>query len=361
MAGIDVAVIGGGPAGAAAAIRLAEAGLTVMVFERELPPRMRIGESVGPGVRAQLAALGLADHWNDPRHRPALERASVWADEQLDVVPAMIQQVRGAGRQLDRNTFDTALLDHARERGAARASTLVVRVEHTPSGWTLITRPGVLRTRWLVDASGSGSVARQLGLVRSPHDRSFGLIAFVEPRPDALIRLDASEAGRALLIEATPGGWWYSALLADGRLAAAFMTDAEGLAGGREAAWIRGRANALHTAARLLGFVEPSRTWVRPSSPRSLLGTMPDYLAIGDAILSCDPLAGQGIEHALDSAARGVAALIAVEAGDATAIEHYAAHQYEQFLEHLRIRQRIHAAVERFADQPFWQARSRLA
>src|SRR4028118_1738065 len=45
------------------------------------------------------------------------------------------------------------------------------------------------------------------------------------------------------LVEAMPDGWWYSALLADGRLAAAFMTDvdllAPALAPRAPAAWPR--------------------------------------------------------------------------------------------------------------------------
>ena len=358
MSRIDVAVIGGGPAGAAAAIRLAAAGLEVRIFERQLPPRMRVGESVGPGVRAQLAALGLVELWDDPAHRPALERASAWVDAELDRVPAMIQQVRGAGRTLERDRFDQALLERAQAGGAKLESVAVVRVEPSEDdAWTLVTRAGVCRARWLLDASAGGMLARQLGLDRREVDRLFGLIAFVEPGPDTLARLDASEAGRALLIEATPCGWWYSAPLAGGRLVAAFMTDPAGLREGRAPTWARARGLAPHTDERLRCFAEPARWWVRGAGPRLLESTRPRQLAIGDAMRSGDPLAGQGIEHALDSAARGAAALLAHESGEAVAIERYLAHEREQFFEHLRIREQLYAAVERFADQAFWRAR----
>ena len=41
----DVAIIGGGPAGSAAATFLAQKGRSVVVFEREKFPRFHIGES----------------------------------------------------------------------------------------------------------------------------------------------------------------------------------------------------------------------------------------------------------------------------------------------------------------------------
>ena len=44
----DVGIIGGGPAGAGIAAYLAKAGLSCVVFERELFPRPHVGESLVP-------------------------------------------------------------------------------------------------------------------------------------------------------------------------------------------------------------------------------------------------------------------------------------------------------------------------
>src|SRR4051794_22730733 len=63
----DVAIIGGGPAGSAAAILLAQKGRKVVVLEREKFPRFHIGESLLPysmgafdrlGIRERLDATG---------------------------------------------------------------------------------------------------------------------------------------------------------------------------------------------------------------------------------------------------------------------------------------------------------------
>ena len=44
----DVAIIGGGPAGSSMAAYLAKAGVSCVVFERELFPRPHVGESLVP-------------------------------------------------------------------------------------------------------------------------------------------------------------------------------------------------------------------------------------------------------------------------------------------------------------------------
>jgi flavin-dependent dehydrogenase len=54
----DVAVIGGGPAGATAACRLARAGWRVVLFERDRFPRFHIGESLLASVNDVLEEIG---------------------------------------------------------------------------------------------------------------------------------------------------------------------------------------------------------------------------------------------------------------------------------------------------------------
>lgn len=65
---MHVVVVGGGPAGSAAAISLRQAGARVTVLERERFPRPRPGETLHPGIEPLLTQLGVTPlpHW--PRH-----------------------------------------------------------------------------------------------------------------------------------------------------------------------------------------------------------------------------------------------------------------------------------------------------
>src|SRR3954470_1709527 len=56
---VDVVVVGGGPAGGAAALWCARQGLRVVLLAREVFPRHRPGETLPPGVEPLFAQLGV--------------------------------------------------------------------------------------------------------------------------------------------------------------------------------------------------------------------------------------------------------------------------------------------------------------
>src|SRR5580658_5325196 len=57
----DVAIVGGGPAGSAAAIWCAKSGLDVLLLEAQPFPRDRPGESLHPGIEPLFDQLGAGD------------------------------------------------------------------------------------------------------------------------------------------------------------------------------------------------------------------------------------------------------------------------------------------------------------
>lgn len=83
MAHADVAIIGGGPAGTAAAIALARSGSSVVVLERSRYDRIRVGEILPPAVRLPLSALGVWDRFLGDRCVPSPGIVSAWGSPRL--------------------------------------------------------------------------------------------------------------------------------------------------------------------------------------------------------------------------------------------------------------------------------------
>lgn len=115
----DVLVIGGGPAGSAAAIGLAHAGWRVALVEQHSFPRQKVcGECIGAGNFPRLDRLGVG---GEVRRRagPELRRVG-WMDSGESIIADMPRCPSGSdgyGRALGRDIFDSLLLQRARAVG----------------------------------------------------------------------------------------------------------------------------------------------------------------------------------------------------------------------------------------------------
>ncbi|HMK23329.1 MAG TPA: FAD-dependent oxidoreductase [Terriglobales bacterium] len=158
-AAFDLAIIGGGPAGTAAAITAARGGRRVLVIERGRLPRQRVcGEFVSPESLDLLAGL-LRD--TAPRlflRAPRIAEARLFLDGHT-----ISAGVDPPAASIARYDLDGALW-HAAEKAGVRAllETGVDRI--TSEGpFTLFTSAGDFRAHALIDASGRWSNLRSHG------------------------------------------------------------------------------------------------------------------------------------------------------------------------------------------------------
>ncbi len=355
---MDVVVAGAGPAGCAAAIVLARAGHRVLLADPRAgsPPAFKIGETVPAVAAAALRDLGIGpDRIDATRAIRCTGTSADWGSGPLLQRDALSDPY-GHGWHLDRPRFDALLLDEARAAGAqVRCARVTVR--SVDAGVVrLQVGASEVSCRWLVDAGGrQASIARSLGARRDRADRLVAVYAAVRIGDD----VDARTR-----IEATPSGWWYSAIVAGGRRVVAFLTDPDLL--DRSLRTRAGFAAALAATSNILpagGNVElvhgPATTAAHGASLVPTHGTR--WLAVGDAALAFDPLSSQGILNALATGIGGGACVNAClrGAGEAplAAFERRLAGIWAAYEAH---RADAYAIEDRWPAHPFW-ARRRAA
>lgn len=343
----DVAIVGGGPAASAAALTLARAGVSAVILERGVDRGDKPGESIAPGARPLLQQLGVWDDLASDGHLPCHGNKSCWGSERIDEMP-FLSSPYGKGWHLDRRRFERLLAERAVEAGARRKTQArVVDVERN-GVWRLTCSNGEsVEAPFVIDATGrAGWLAHRAGARRVVDDVLIAVVAFLETRGEG-------DRDSWTLVEAVEEGWWYSAVLPDGRLAVLFVTDPAVVAP-REAAAMP-FATAPHTGARIESYayaVTAPPQIVHAGSSRLDRAAGEGWCAVGDAAMALDPLSSHGITSAL---ATGVEAARAIVSGS---FDRYETVVDTMWRAYAAMRRNIYAAERRWASSPFWTRRN---
>ena len=327
----DVLIIGAGPAGASAAIRLARLGWRVTLVEQTSFPRQKVcGECLGPASLELLDELGLGLGVGELAG-PAIRQVAWMAGDRTVVaeMPACLEGRHAYGRAIGRDCLDMLLLERARSQGVDIVQPAKVRrVFGTPGDFDCIYERrsdgiGVIEERArdnehrlkaavVIDAHGSWErgpecPAAECGRGEKFRPRALDLLAFKATFQGATL------ASGVLPVLCLPGGYGGMVVSDRGRTTIACcilrttLRRQRGQVRGDSAgdvvdAYLRsscdGVAAALRTAQREDAWyaVGPLRAGFHR---RSVWGIP----RIGNAIAEAHPLIGEGICMALQSAA----------------------------------------------------------
>jgi flavin-dependent dehydrogenase len=124
--------------------------------------------------------------------------------------------------------------------------------------------------------------------------------------------------------------------------------------------WLLQLRKTIHTKSRIhLRGQLPHPIVMAANSSRLNRTIGKNWLAVGDAAITFDPLSAQGVHKALDSGLRAAQSIEAHLSGDDFALQGYARDVDHRFRSYLQVRQAYYIQEKRWPDSTFWQRRQR--
>ena len=297
---VDLAVIGGGPAGAATAIRASRAGASVVVFEKGTHGRDKVcGDGLTPRAVGALEELGI--DLRDAHRIRGLRMIAGSKVRELDWPTT--DRFPNHGAVWPRRRLDAALIDAASEAGAE----VVWDSEAMPvlDGDRVV---GVEADGCRVDAAmtvvaagAQGAVARLLGAERVA-DEPFGLAirTYAATPRHADAHLEACLSLRDEHGTPIPGyGWMFPAGDGTVNIGVGALSTMKGFKKLNLNTLLEAYRRVVQDDWDLGPDLERPRAWRLPMSAQRRHG--PGWVAIGDAAGLINPMNGEGIDYGLES------------------------------------------------------------
>lgn len=355
----DVAVVGAGPGGSAAAIVLARAGLHVALIDRQTFPRTKpCGDLIGCGGIALSHRLGMDGNALAP-YQP-LHGAVIVAPDTRPLVLRAGKDSRDDARVIPRHIFDTALVRTA-ERAGATVVHLHVRNLLHEQGHVVGVCGGDARTattihaRAVIGADGYGSrIAREVRGDETTRAGQVGVALRAYATGFSLPRAWEGCLVFAYDAQTAPGYGWLMPL-PDGGANIGIGTLAP-TTGTPDTAHLRNLFDRFVSGTPWLAGATiagdlPPRAWPLALAPRRAPLVGNGVLLVGEAAALVGPMTGAGIYPAMQSGIWAAETLIAaLRAGDLTrrALLPYERRVHRRFL----LQHRAEAWAQRLLTNP---------
>jgi geranylgeranyl reductase family protein len=314
-----VAILGGGPAGAFAAERLASAGLRVVVFDEKLAWEKPCGGGLTYKAYSQYPFLIENEMPKRLVHETVLG-APGGREASLKLTDPLVIYSR-----FDLNRL---LLERAARAGAQIEKARVLKMTRQGAGWQLHTSGGAAAADFCVVAMGARNPLRDVGTELKPQDTMVALGYYVPGDQERIdIRFLPSLEGYIWIFPRC--GHLSVGICGKGETAAALRLRLEQFMAERDISRKEGKFYS-----HLLPSLD-SGSW----QANRVAGD--GWMAVGDSAGLVDPLTGEGLYYAIRSADLAARALLA-EVGDfAAKLAHYRALLQHDFAADLEFGSRI--------------------
>jgi geranylgeranyl reductase family protein len=274
-----VAVLGGGPAGAFAAERLAAAGLKTIVFDEKLAWEKPCGG--GLTYKAYHEYPYLIDNATPKR----LVRETLIAAPNAGEVKMALSHPLVIYSRLDLNRM---LLERAGRSGASIEKARVLGIERRDRGWRLRTQSGVAEADFCIIATGARNPLREVGTEWSAKD-TMSALGYYVPGTQEQIDIQFLENLEGYIWVFPRCGHLSVGICGKGEPAQALRARLEAYMTSRGIAW---------KGAQFYSHMLPSLE--TPGWKRNRVAGE-GWLAVGDAAGLVDPITGEGIYYAMRS------------------------------------------------------------
>ncbi len=305
----QVIIAGAGPAGLAAALTLSAYKISFCIIDANISAVPKLGDALPPNVKPLLQQLGILDLLNHPKHIPYYGNKIIWGTNNIHE-KHFINNVHSHGFLTNRLYFEHQLRQVIQNQSISfyngyqlkkvlnEEDLVEVQIQKDSEHITLT-------AQYIIDATGrKASVCRHLGIHKKQIDHQFTISFWhqlQQPIP------------RQIWVEATENGWWYISPTSTGLVNCMFFT-LKGLIPQKNeiTPFLKTELDKTHYIHKI---IQPNKEEllnhkIMPSGTSYLKQPYgKNWLAIGDAAFSYDPISSYGITSALATGFYGAHAI----------------------------------------------------